>query len=310
MRSIIKLTILATALASCSGVHTNNKDTSSEIEKVENIKQEENKQAEEEFNAYWHNGKAEISSYKLSQARYGEIHEGNSVMIFVTEQFLPKKQVKADSYSKENTPVLKLNTTKNYLTGIYPYSIMSSVFTPIQSNSKAIKTTFSAQEWCGQTYIQLNNRNSYEVESHSYFERNGDLELKLDKDYLENDIWTAIRISPSTLPLGKLKMIPSLEFFGMQHQEVKAYDATATLETKENLNLYTIDYPELGRTLTIKYTKEFPYVIEGWEEVYASRFLPKGTSLTSTAERMKSIRSDYWTKNKAKDTVLRKELGL
>ncbi|MGB2691994.1 MAG: septum formation inhibitor Maf, partial [Thermodesulfobacteriota bacterium] len=41
----------------------------------------------EEFKAYWYDGKAEITSYKLEQARYGELHEGYAVMVFVTEDF-------------------------------------------------------------------------------------------------------------------------------------------------------------------------------------------------------------------------------
>ena len=74
----------------------------------------------EEFKKYWYNGTAEITSYKLEQARYGEIREGSAVMIYVTEPFLPEQQVKADNSHKTNIPVLKLNSTKNYITGIYP----------------------------------------------------------------------------------------------------------------------------------------------------------------------------------------------
>ena len=39
----------------------------------------------------WHDGKAEITSYKLEQARYGEMHEGQASMIFVTEDFSKEK---------------------------------------------------------------------------------------------------------------------------------------------------------------------------------------------------------------------------
>ena len=83
-----------------------------------------------EFKEYWYSGEAEITSYKLEQARYGELREGKAVLIFVTEPFLADKQVKANRSNPENIPVLKLNSTKKYLTGIYPYSIMSSSFYP------------------------------------------------------------------------------------------------------------------------------------------------------------------------------------
>ena len=49
-----------------------------------------------EFKSYWNSGRAEITSYKLEQARYGELHSGYSVLVFVTEDFSKKKQVKLD----------------------------------------------------------------------------------------------------------------------------------------------------------------------------------------------------------------------
>ena len=45
------------------------------------------KQLSQEFKGYWYAGKAEVSSYKLEQARYGEIREGNAVLVYVTEDF-------------------------------------------------------------------------------------------------------------------------------------------------------------------------------------------------------------------------------
>jgi hypothetical protein len=40
-----------------------------------------------DFEKYWFNGEAELSSFQLTQARYGELREGKAVMIFVTEPF-------------------------------------------------------------------------------------------------------------------------------------------------------------------------------------------------------------------------------
>ena len=36
------------------------------------------------FGDYWYQGKAELSRYDLKQVRYGEIHQGDAVLIFVT----------------------------------------------------------------------------------------------------------------------------------------------------------------------------------------------------------------------------------
>jgi hypothetical protein len=78
-------------------------------------------QKDSKFKDYWYQGKAEITSYKLTQARYGGIYKGTAVNIFVTEDFLPEKQVKADAKNKANIPILKLNSTKNFVTGILSY---------------------------------------------------------------------------------------------------------------------------------------------------------------------------------------------
>ena len=155
-----------------------------------------------QFNDYWYAGEAEISAYKLEQARYGELREGTAVLVFVTEPFLPKKQVKADGNNPENISVLKLNATKNFNTGIYPYSIMQSTFYPVANNQHAIKVSCSVQEWCGHAYAQLNNREQFELMSHSYFESEADENFKLEKATIENELWAQLRIDPSTLPVG------------------------------------------------------------------------------------------------------------
>jgi hypothetical protein len=259
-----------------------------------------------EFNSYWYSGKAEITSYKLSQIRYGEIHEGTAVNIFVTEDFLPEKQVKADNPNKKNVSVLKLNSTKNFTTGIYPYTLMTSTFSPIDINKNAVKISFSSQEWCGNTFVQLNNRDAYQIQFYSYFESNADRKINLEKNILENELWSQLRVSPKTLPVGELQIIPSFEFLGLHHKEFKAFKATASLEEQGDFLIYTIKYPKLERTLSIKATKDFPHTIESWEETFVSR----GKSLSTKAEKIKTIRSAYWNKNGVADTEERKELGL
>ncbi len=264
----------------------------------------------EDFKKYWYAGEAEITSYTLEQARYGELRDGEAVLIFVTEPFLPEIQVKADGNNATNVPVLKLNATKNYLTGIYPYSIMSSTFYPVHDNQHAIKTSLSIQEWCGHVYSQLNNRDSFEFTSHSYFEGEADIKTTLDKAYLENEIWNKIRINPSDLPNGELLMVPSLEFFRVKHVPVKAMEATASIEQKGDLSTYTIAYKDGIRTLSIQYTTAFPHTIEGWEESYKSGWGSKAKVLTSKATKRKQLNTPYWRQNSNKDVVLRDSLGL
>ena len=268
------------------------------------------KELSKEFKEYWYAGNAEITSYKLEQARYGELREGNAVLVYVTEPFNTDKQVKADKNNYKNTPVLKLNRTKKYLTGIYPYSIMSSSFYPVYDDQQALKVTFSAQEWCGQVFAQLNNREKFKINSFSYFESEGDKVTELDKAVLENEVWNKIRINPRDLPVGAFKMIPDFEYIRMAHKELDSYSATASLTEVGNLYVYKIRYPELDRTLEIKFNSTFPYGIESWMDSYKSGYGNKARTMTSTATKIKTINSPYWQQNKNKDISLRDTLGL
>ncbi|WP_303315681.1 septum formation inhibitor Maf [Flavivirga abyssicola] len=271
-----------------------------------NNNSEEIKQLSQEFKNYWYAGEAEISSYKLEQARYGEIRNGQAVLIYVTEDFLPKVQVKADRQSGKNVPVLKLNATKKFNTGIYPYSIMQSTFYPVSNDKHAIKISSSMQEWCGHVYSQLNNKKQFEIMSHSYFEGEADKSFNLDKAILENELWTQLRIDPKSLPTGDLEIIPSFEYSRLRHVPIKAYKATAVLAN----GTYSLNYPSLNRTLIINFNPNFPYSILGWEETFKSGFGSNAKELTTKATKLKTIKSAYWGKNHNKDEILRDTLQL
>ncbi|MEZ4803473.1 MAG: septum formation inhibitor Maf [Gelidibacter sp.] len=260
----------------------------------------------QEFKNYWYGNEAEITSYQLEQARYGEMREGTAVLVYVTEPFLREEQVKADEDFPSNIPVLKLNTTKKFNTGIYPYSIMQSIFYPVSNNQHALKVSCSVQEWCGQVYAQLNNRTEFEVMSHSYFAGEADEDFSLDRSILENELWTQLRINPKTLPTGSVEIIPSFEFLRLRHVPFKAYSATAQLTD----STYAISYPDLDRRLTIHFNAEFPYDITGWEETFISGFGDKAKKLTTKATKLQTIKSDYWNKNSNADNPLRESLGI
>jgi hypothetical protein len=258
------------------------------------------------FRDYWYNGEAEITSYKLEQERYGEIREGQAVLVFVTEDFLPEKQVKADNYSDSNTPILKMNATKNFVTGIYPYSIMQSTFYPVANNQHALKISASVQEWCGHVYTQLNNRDDFEVVTHSYFQGEADSTFNLEKSWTENELWIKLRIDPKSLPVGEIDIIPSLEYIRLNHDELKSYKAFTSLENGS----YTISYEDLDRVLKINFNPNFPYDILGWEETSTSSSDASEEVLTTKATKLKTLKSDYWNKKSVSDIKLRETLKL
>ena len=88
-----------------------------------------------EFAQYWFQGKAEVNHYKLEQNCYGEMRKGYAVLVFVTEDFT-SKQVKADNSDcsvSGAVPVMKFTPNRKFITGIYDYANMTSVFTPLDA---------------------------------------------------------------------------------------------------------------------------------------------------------------------------------
>ncbi len=265
-----------------------------------------------DFKNYWYAGNAEVSSYNLIQNRYGEERNGKAMMIFVTEDFSKSKQVKLDNPDLAGTDkvsVLKLNMTKNFVTGIYPYSMMLSAFTPVDINQvpHTIKLTMTAQEWCGQVFSQLNLKHeNYVIAGHSYFEMEGDETLKLKVTWLEDELWNRIRLDPQSLPVGEVEVIPGLFFSRLSHVGLNSEKAICTKEEASDLVTYVITYPSHKRSLAIEFEKAFPHIIKGWTE----KFEQKGNAYTTTATLDNQLITNYWTKNKNEFLYLRDSLGL
>lgn len=257
-----------------------------------------NAQLSQAFKQHWFDGHAEISSYALTQSRYGEQRQGKAVLIFVTEDFLAEEQVKANRKSKSTVPVLKSNRTKNFLTGIYPYSIMSSSFSSLRKGHPLIKSVASIQEWCGQSYLQLNAKEEQmHLLSHSYFEGEADEKRTFPTTISEDELWNRLRFSPESLPVGEFQVLPALEVIRMNHLPAKTVQAKAKLEEGK----YSLHMPALERELIIYFSPNFPYHIEGWEEQYTN----KGEAFRSVAKRIHTDRRQYWRENDKASTALR-----
>ncbi len=308
--SILKIFVVFIFGTLFYGCISSDEKQKSEIQSnIEPQKTEINRTISKEFKNYWYAGIAEITSYQLVQERYGELRKGIAVTIFVTEDFLADAQVKANNPTFNDIPVLKLNATKNFNTGIYPYTIMSSTFSPVNTSAHALKISNTVQEWCGQTFMQLNNRSKFEITSHSYFEGESDQNLSLPKTWLENEFWNLIRINPEELPTGDISVIPSFEFISLRHKEIKAYPAFASLKQGDSISSFSLNYPDLKRELILYFNSKFPYEIEKWEETNASSKADT-LQLKTTATKIKSIRTAYWEQNRNEDSHLRDSLNL
>ncbi len=259
------------------------------------------------FHDHWSQGRAEITSYELEQARYGELHPGHAVLIFVTEDFSREKHVKLDAPQRagaDRVPVLKLNATRKFNTGVYPYSVMTSIFTPVDG-SGTLKVSTSVQEWCGHVYSQLNRAESgFRIEQRSYFESEGDAQLDHPGFELEDDLWTRLRLNPQSLPTGSFSMLPSSLHLRLKHLPWQAVAAIGEHLPADERGLvaYRLTYPSQSRSLTIRYSPAHPHEIEGWQE--------SAGGLTTRAVKKERLMLDYWSRNRLEDAGLRERLGL
>lgn len=268
----------------------------------------------EAWKDYWFSGKGELTSYSLEQSRYGEIHEGTVVLVFVTEDFSRSEEVKLDFPQKtpedEKVSVLKMNASVKFVTGIYPYSLLLSSFMPVDINNyrHALKVTATSQEWCGNAFFQLNNRDDhFDIEQRSYFEQEGDKDLKIDPVILEDELWNKIRIDPEKLPRGNYLVFPGALYLRLSHAALAPVQASLSLSEDKGMEVYSIAFPSLHRVLNIRFEKAFPYTIEGWDDTFPGL---DGKPLTTTAKRMREVRTDYWTKHKNADVDYRDSLNL
>ena len=266
-----------------------------------------------DFSSYWHAGLAEITHYDLEQFRYNEIYAGTATLIFVTEPFSTTKQVKLDDYnSPDKVNVLKLNYTKNFNTGVYPYQVMTSSFAR-ETDGAAIKVTTTIQEWCGHVFSQINQtKKGYDYQLYSYFESEGDQSKSLGKALPEESLWTQVRINPQALPVGMFDMYPSQEVTRFRHwnyQSIKAIGTLAPHLEDENLMTYTIMHElPAKRSLSLHFSKISPYEIVAWEENYYYLQQGKEVPITTKATKKKMVRWPYWQMNSNKDRVKLKEL--
>lgn len=260
---------------------------------------------------YWFAGEAEVNSYTLTQARYGELREGKAVLIFVSEPFLPEKQVKDEQGSKKSVQVLKLNYLKKFNTGVYDYSLMSSVFTPFNQENHAYKVSFSAQDWCGQSFQQINLRDKkYEIQLRSYFEKEADKDLKINYCYLEDAILTNARLNPMGLPVGEFDILPSSMTSRLLHYPLEPTRALAEIvKSGENI-IYNIEFPSQERSKSILIEGKFPHRILSIEETYKDGWGADANVLTTVLSLDETRKLAYWKQNKREHSGLRDELNL
>ncbi len=259
---------------------------------------------------YWYQGKAEISTFDVEQRRYGQMRRAQEIFVFVTEDFSAQKHVKLDhpeTAGTDRVPVLKLNALRRFTTGIYDYSVMMSVFSPTGIRpSRALKATWSIQDWCGQVFAQANRQpnESYRIRLFSYFESEGDREDALSADWLEDELWTALRLHPERFEqVENASVMPSMLFFRFKHQPLRPYTASIRIEKGERESALLLRYTDLPRHVRIQFETAWPHRILSWEETDNGQLTSRGTL-------RRILMSDYWNRNDNDSAPWRDSLGL
>lgn len=263
-----------------------------------------------EFSTYWYAGKAELTSYDYQINRYDEPRKGYAVFVFVTEPFSKSKQVKLDDAQKagdDNVPVLKLNALYRFNTGIYDYSMMTSLFTPIDLGKfpHSLKSNTTVQDWCGHVFSQMNwvSGDKYATHQYSYFETEGDKSPDTEGGLLEDEIFTRLRINPESLPKGTIKVVPNLTYTRIRHKPIEGMNAKIEIRAVSNqASVCNLVY-ESKRRLEVTFETSFPHKILSFVEF-------DGDKEMSRATLKKTMMSDYWAKHDNNSAFLRKELGL
>jgi hypothetical protein len=267
------------------------------------------------FWSVWGDGKAELSGYTISTSRYGALRQGTLVLIFVTEPMDRRIWVKDDAGDvpqADRVNVMKLNAVLKFQTGIYPYSVMTSTFAPVDSAAgerfAPAKVVLSAQEWCGSVYQKLLVRNaSFAGEIRSYFHAEGDQEREVATPpgtLYEDALLIQLRELDGPFASGRDwsgMLVPSLWSSRKAHTPLGPVAATIrrAAATRDGIPVQRFTLAYAGTTRTIDIEKAPPHRVLGWT-----------ASDGEVARLLKTARLPYWQLHGPGDEKYLAQLGL
>ena len=267
------------------------------------------------FWSHWSDGKAELNGYRLTLSRYGQTRTGSAVMIFVTEPFSRTRKVKVDRYDKENPDhftAFKLNLVRKFQTGIYDYSVMTSVFTDPGARFAPVKTSFSSQEWCGQVYEETHfGAEGTKVRTDSYFEG------ETMTTTLEPGLWSEEGLfvwarglasnGPADTKSGKVSVLGSAFVRRLRHLPARPLETALDWSGPETITVPAGTFTarklswtrQTGATCGVDIEVARPHRVLRW-----------ACSDGEKAELLGTRRSPYWRMSREGDEKLLRDLGL
>lgn len=263
----------------------------------------------------WGDGRAELSGYRVTTRRYGEPRRGELTLVYVTEPHDRRTWIKDDGVEDPHrVQVLKLNVSLKFLTGIYPYSVLTSVFAPVdrwwreRERFTPVKITMSAQEWCGHVFHGLwPGDGRLRGVRLSYFAGEGETTRLVDVP--ANTLYEDALLIQLREPDGPFAggddwtgwMVPSLWGLRRGHGEPEPVrgEVRRTEATRDGVPVtrFEVRYGDVTRTVDVE--RAPPRRILGWT-----------TSDGERAELVRSERLAYWRLNRRGDEARREEMGL
>ncbi len=267
------------------------------------------------FWKHWGDGRAEVSGYALKTTRYGQSRDGELVLIYVTEPMDRRTWIKDDRgqvADGHRVNVLKLNHVVKFRTGIYPYSVMTSVFAPVDGlfpeRFDPAKITLTAQEWCGHVYHQLRRSDGgFDEEIRSYFSAEGerDARRKTPPGALYEDA-LLIQLRELDGPFNEGErwegpLVPGLWSVRKAHRELAPVAATIerSAARRGELAVTRFTVRREGFTWTLDVENRPPRRVLGWS-----------TSDGEEASLLGTERLPYWQLNGSGDESHLKKIGL
>jgi hypothetical protein len=236
------------------------------------------------------------------------------VLIYVTEDMDRRtwlKDDRGDLPAEQRVPVVKLNQVLKFRTGIYPYSVMTSVFAPVSGGGERFspaKISLSAQEWCGHVFHAIwPDGSRFRSELHSYFSSEGDAteEVEVDGGALYEDA-LLIQFRELDGPFAggadwSGALVPSLWGKRKDHAPLRPVAATLHRATAVRegvpVHRFVLSYP--GTTRTFDVEQGAPHRILAWSG-----------SDGELATLRRTARLAYWKLNAPGGEEYLKEIGL
>ena len=243
--------------------------------------------------------------------RYGHLHVAELALIYVTEPFSRRSLIKDDAaQNAERMDVLKVNISEKFLTGVYPYSVLTSVFCPVDAlrteRFQPAKITLSAQEWCGHVFAGVwPDEREMVHRGFSYFANEGDTDERIPitaNTLFEDALLIQLRELDGAFNGGRDwegMLVPALWRQRRAHRPLRAQPARIVKSTDSEgaTTRFVLTSPDYSREFTV-------------ERTATKRIVSWHTSDGEQARMIRATRLPYWELHNPGDESRRAEFGL